>query len=112
MGVVGSFRIGVCLTDDHERTALHGVLHSVQVGHAHQGIGGCHPPQIELALFHGLHLLPGTQSWCCSNGVFGESPGLLHLCSVVRVGHHPVSRKQMGQPSGFTAAHGIGLTGE
>ena len=41
-----------------------------------------------------------------------ELPGLFHLGAVLRVGHQPIARQQVGQAPGFAAAHGIGLAGQ
>ena len=112
MGVVGCFRVGIGLAHHHQRAVAHGRFHPVQIRHAHQWVGGRHPPKIKLTPFHRFHLLPGPQSRLGVDPSGRQSPGLFHLVTVFGIGHQSVARQQMRQASGLPSAHGIGLAGE
>ena len=112
MGVMGGFRVGIGLTHHHQGAVLHRRFDALEFGQAHQGVGGGHPPEVELTPLHRLHLLPGPEPRGGSNLTLGESPGLLHLTAVLVIGDHPVSGQEMGQATCFPASHRIRLACE
>ena len=112
MGVMGGFGIGVGITDHHQRAVAQRCLEPVQLRHAHQGIGGRHPPKIELTALHRLHLLTSSQTRLSRNRSRLKTPGPLNLSTVISVAHQPITGQQMGQAAGFAATHGVGLAGQ
>ena len=96
MGVMGGFGIGVGITDHHQRTVAQRRLEPVQLRHAHQRIGGRHPPEIELTALHRLHLLTSGQTRLSRNRSRLKTPGALNLSAVIGIAHQPITRQQMG----------------
>ena len=112
MGHLGRFRIGVGLTQHHQRAVGRRRPHPIQRRHAHQGIGGSHPPQPQVSPLHRLDLLPHRQAGFGRDRTGSKAPVPLHLSAVLGVCHNAIAGQQLGQATGLTPPHGIGLARE
>ena len=112
VGVMGGFGIGVGITDHHQRAVAQRCLEPVQLGHAHQRVGGRYPPKIKVTALHRLHLVASSQARLSCNRSRLKAPGPLNLSAVVGIAYQPITGQQMGQTTGFAATHGVGLAGQ
>ena len=101
-------RIGLC--QHHQRATGRRSPHPIQRRHAHQGIGGSHPPEIQIAPFHGIDLLTHGQARGVADRSRREAPVLFNGGPMLGVGHRAIARQQLGQAPHLATTHGIGLT--
>ena len=112
MGGGGGLTAGIGLAQHHKGTTRQGGPHPGQIRQADQGIGGCHPPEVEGAGLHRLDLLPYRQARAGSDRPRRQPPGLLHFGPVAGITHRAVAGQELGQPTGLPTAHGIRLAGK